>query len=229
MVQHLVIHLKTVPLLGIFILTVLNAQCALSETGLQPMRGPFEEAPLPSGHSLPEEPTGPLTLGNALSLALRGNPELATFAWEVRARDAQVLQASLLPNPQVGVEIEDFGGGDQLAAFDGSDTTLQLKQKIELGGKRAKRTKVASLRGDLARWDYEVKKLDVIAETTRAFVDVLAAQERVALTEELVALAQSVLDTTAQRVSVQVYRLVGLLTLLYSLAPAPTSLLELNG
>jgi cobalt-zinc-cadmium efflux system outer membrane protein len=149
---------------------------------------------------MPEEPTGPLTLGSALSLALRGNPELATFAWEIRARDAQILQASLLPNPQVGVEIEDFGGSDQLADFDGSDTTLQLKQTIELGGKRATRTNVASLRGDLARWDYEVKKLDVIAETTGAFVDVLAAQERVALTEELAALAQSVLDTTAQRV-----------------------------
>jgi cobalt-zinc-cadmium efflux system outer membrane protein len=164
------------------------------------MRGPSEEVPLAPEDSTPEEPKGPLTLENALSLALRGNPELATFAWETRARDAQVLQASLLPNPQVGVETEDFGGSGELAAFDGSETTFQLNQKIELGGKRAKRTKVASLRRNLARWDYEVKKLDVIAETTRAFIDVLAAHERVALTEELVALAQNVLDTTAQRV-----------------------------
>jgi cobalt-zinc-cadmium efflux system outer membrane protein len=177
MARNVVMSLRTIPLLGIFMLAVLSSQGASAQDG-----------------------RGPLTLQKALSLALRENPELASFAWEIRARDGQVLQASLLPNPEVGVEVENFGGRGEVAGVDGAETTVQLNQTILLGGKRAKRTEVASLGQDLARWDYESKRLDVIAETTRVFTDVLAAQERVALAEELDALAQSVFDMTRQRV-----------------------------
>jgi len=200
MARNVVISLRTVPLFTIFILTILNSQSTSAETNLNPMGGLSEEVPPASEDTIPQDGRGSLTLQEALSLALRGNPELASFAWEIRARDGQVLQASLFPNPEVGVEVENFGGRGEVAGVDGAETTFQLNQRILLGGKRAKRTQVASLGRDLARWDYESKRLDVIAETTRVFADVLAAQERVALTEKLVALAQNVFDTTAQRV-----------------------------
>ena len=176
MIRNFVVHLQTVSLLCLFAPVVLGMSAACAET-----RGSIE-------------------LSQSLSLALRDNPELAAFAWEIRAQDAQVQQASLLPNPVLGIVIEEFAGSGDLSGFDASETTFQLSQRIELGGKRAKRSQVASLQRDLARWDYDAKKLDVVAETTGAFVDVLAAQERVALAEELVELAQKVLDTTAQRV-----------------------------
>ena len=44
-------------------------------------------------------PTGQITLRDALALALLQSPELATYAWEVRAREARILQAGRLPNP----------------------------------------------------------------------------------------------------------------------------------
>ena len=52
-----------------------------------------------------EEPTGVITLRQALALALMKNPELAVFSWEARAREAQALQARLLPNPELDVEV----------------------------------------------------------------------------------------------------------------------------
>ena len=36
------------------------------------------------------EPTGPLTLQDAVALALMGSPELAPFAWQERANEAEV-------------------------------------------------------------------------------------------------------------------------------------------
>ena len=47
-----------------------------------------------------------VTLRQALSFALLNNPELAAFSWEIRAREAQELQAGLRPNPEFGVEVE---------------------------------------------------------------------------------------------------------------------------
>lgn len=147
-----------------------------------------------------EEPRGELSLQDALALALLHNPELAVFSWEIRAREAEALQAGLLPNPELAGEVENFGGTGTASGFQGSETTLALSQLIELGGKRSKRLDVASLERDLAAWDYESKRIDVLTETTRAFIAVLAAQEQLSLADELTEVADRVLQSVARRV-----------------------------
>jgi cobalt-zinc-cadmium efflux system outer membrane protein len=128
------------------------------------------------------------------------SPELAASSWEIRAREAATAQAGLFPNPEIGVEMENFGGSGEFDGFEGTETTFRLSQLIELGGKRSGRARVAELEQNLAGWDYETKRLEVISGVTRAFVDVLAAQERLALTEELVRLADEVLNVVRERV-----------------------------
>ncbi len=147
-----------------------------------------------------EEPTGVITLRQALALALMKNPELAAFSWEERAREAQALQARLLPNPELDVEVENFGGTGLLGGLDGAETTLQLGQLVELGGKRSKRKQAAALDQDLAGWDYEIGRIQVFTETSKSFVDVLVAQKRAELNEEFVRLAEQVLDVVGERV-----------------------------
>ncbi|RKY09530.1 MAG: TolC family protein [Planctomycetota bacterium] len=128
------------------------------------------------------------------------NPELWAFSWATRASEARELQAGLRPNPELGIEVEDVGGTGNLSGFDGAETTIQLGQLIELNGKLRKRTQVASLEKELAELDYQAKRLDVLSDTTRSFVDVLAAQERLVLAEELVQLSDQVLTAVSQRV-----------------------------
>lgn len=147
-----------------------------------------------------ETQDGDLTLKQALTLALLNNPDLAVFSWEVRAREARALQASLLPNPEFGVEIENLAGTGDFSGFDGTETTIQLSQLIELAGKRRKRTAVAALESDLAAWDFEIKRLDVLTQVTQSFVSVISAQERVTLNTELVRVAQRFVNIVAQRV-----------------------------
>ncbi len=141
-----------------------------------------------------------LTLRQALQLALLNNPALQGFSYEVRIREAQALQASLLPNPEVGLEVENIGGQGDVRGLRAAETTLQFSQLIELGGKRQKRTRVAELEGNLAGWDFEARRLDVYAATVEAYVAVVAAQERVRLSRELVALAESFLKNIYERV-----------------------------
>ena len=146
------------------------------------------------------EPTGVMTLAQAQAVALVQNPRLAAFGWEVRAREAQILQARLLPNPEVDVEVENFAGSGALREFRSSEITILLSQLIELGGKRRTRVRVAALESTLAAWDYETTRIEVLTQVTQAFVEVLSAQERVRLNEDLVRLAEQGLNTVAERV-----------------------------
>lgn len=145
-------------------------------------------------------PAGTITLRDALTYALMHNPDLKAFSFEVRAAEARALQAGLLPNPEVEVEIEEFGGAGGRSRFDSAETTIQLGQLIELGGKRDKRIRLASLDEEQTRWEYESVRLDVMLEVTRRFVGVLAAQERVALSEKLLDVARKAQSAVAQRV-----------------------------
>lgn len=146
------------------------------------------------------EPIGTLTLPKALSLALARNPRLASFAWNIRVAEADMMQAGSIPNPEIEAAIEEFGGSDTRRGFEGAETTLALSQLIELGGKRTKRLRVATLGRDLSRWDYEAARLDVLTDTLNAFAAVLSAQRQLALAQESQELAQQVLATVAARV-----------------------------
>jgi cobalt-zinc-cadmium efflux system outer membrane protein len=149
---------------------------------------------------LEPSPTGVITLPEAAALALAHHPQLRTFAFEMQAAQARTLQAGLRPNPEMEVEVESLAGRGERSGFDGAETTVQLGQLIELGGKRSKRLRAATLAEALTEWDYESQRLDVLKEVADAFVTVLAAQERVALAEQLSDLTREAEAAVAQRV-----------------------------
>lgn len=135
------------------------------------------------------EPAGALVLRDAVAAALVGNPELAVFSLEVRSRDARAIQAGLLPNPQLLVELENLGGSGDRAAFEQGETTVWLSQLVPIGGKLSRRRRVAELDRDVSQWQYEAVKLGVLTDTTKAFVAALAAQKQLDLLRELERLA----------------------------------------
>ncbi len=148
---------------------------------------------------IPPEPAGALQLSDALAAALLRNPELAAGAYEVRAREAALVQSRARPNPGVALEFEDFAGSGDFRGTDSAQTTLLLGQLVELGGKRAARVGIASADRDLASWDYEVQRIDVLVRTAGAFVDVLAAQERLRLADEELVLSRSIQRVALRR------------------------------
>lgn len=147
-----------------------------------------------------DEPRGDLTLREALSFALLHNPELAAFSWRIRESEALALQASLPPNPVLEGEVEDFGGSGDFNGFDESESTIALSQLVELGGKRARRLRVAEFGSSLTAWDFESRRLMVLTRTTRTFVEVLARQERLELSRRSRELAEQILRSAAERV-----------------------------
>ena len=174
-----------------------------------------------------ESARGLLSLQDALALAMEQSPRLTAFQWDIRAADARILQAGLKPNPELSVEAEEVrwtsgpsrrtrtsGIGKTpilsweqereqgtRSGFGESEVTVAVGQIIELGAKRARRVLVANREKDTLLWDYEIARADVLAETARAFVGALAAQQRLALLDELVRLAQEAANTTERRVT----------------------------
>lgn len=166
---------------------------------------PYVPPVSPSGEAFPEDPaaraatSGALTLSEALAKTLLYNPDLQVFGWEVRAREARTLQAGLWPNPEIGGDIEEFGGTGGLAGTGVAEMGLGLNQLLPLGGDVGARRRVAARERDLAGWDYEAVRLDVFTRAAQTFAEVLAAQERLLLADNLLALAQRFAQTVADR------------------------------
>lgn len=146
----------------------------------------------PSGQaSLPR--TTNLTLNTALEKAYAANPELAAAQNALLALDGTVLQAETRPNPELQATVEDTRSATRTS-------TLQLNQRIELGGKRSARIDAAERGRDLAKAELEIVQASIQTEVTSAFYDTLVAQERVRLAQSSIALAESALRTAQKRV-----------------------------
>jgi len=146
-----------------------------------------------------DESEKPLTLAKALALTLQHSPELSAFSWDIRSAEARIIQAKLIPNPEISVE------GENLTELSGSQSgnemqnTLRLSQLIELGRKRKLRVREAQFDRDATQWDYQVKRLEVLKLTSTAYIDVLAAQGNVQLAEEDLAIAEAAVPLTQKR------------------------------
>ena len=143
---------------------------------------------------------GSLSLSEAVERALQASPELAALEDEIRGREARTLQAGLIPNPEVEIEIEDFAGSGDLRGFDQAESTLAFSQAIEVGGKRSKRRRSAELDTEVARLELEVARAELVALVGRTFTTVLIEQEHLRLNDELVNLTEATEQAVAQLV-----------------------------
>lgn len=146
------------------------------------------------------EPAGPLVLADALALVLEQSPQLAMHAWPVRAAEARRVHAGARTNPEISLLLEDAAGTGDFEGVSQAQTTLELGQVIELGGKRRERIALAKGAEDEARGEYEVRRLEVLGDAAIAFVHVVADQHRVALAVKARELAEAGLAAAEKRV-----------------------------
>lgn len=196
--------------LSLFALAVLGVSGCVQQSmeapyhSLGPGSARFEapvEAASPPAWAGVAEPRGVVTLSQALESAMANSPQLKAFSWDVRGSQARRLQAGLAPNPLLQVSSEDVGGTGSRKRFDSVETTIRIAQPIESARKREKRMTLAAFDEDLAKWDYESRRLDLQWQVSSAFTDVLAAQESLALNKELVRIAEQAYRAVTQRVA----------------------------
>jgi len=146
------------------------------------------------------EPTGTLTLADAIAATLGRNPDLTVGAYELRAAEARTLQAGLRPNPEISLEAQGFLGSGIARGADERQATLTLSQVLELGDKRVRRVDVAQSDRTVLGVDQQTRELDVLAEVTHRFIEVIADQEQIACSKGALALAERTEKAIAARV-----------------------------
>ena len=148
-----------------------------------------------------QSPGEVLTLREVIARVLLHNPELEAFSLEVRAREAHALQAGLYKNPNILFDLQDVLGSGGFKKVQQSQSTLVLSQVIELGGKRTKREKAALSHKDLAFWDYEAARMNILTQVAKTYTDALTAQEKLKLADELAQLSQKSYNAVKARVT----------------------------
>lgn len=128
-----------------------------------------------------------LTLSQALSRAVSANPGLAVAQREIGAASGRGIQSAARPNPELSFELDDAFGSKAKRNLEAAETTLQISQLFELGGKRDARIAAAAAEIDAARWDRAATRLQILAETAEVFARALGAQTRVSELEDQVA------------------------------------------
>ena len=98
-----------------------------------------------------------LTLGQAVARVIAFNPAIKAAFLEIEAKHGEEAQASVKPNPDLLLEIENFAGTKDKRGFEFAEETLSLTQTIELGDKRLRRLRAAHLDASLAGWDFEAR------------------------------------------------------------------------
>lgn len=140
-----------------------------------------------------------LTLPTALERTLALNPALKIYAFRKDALTGSAFSANLKPTYELGIEAENFGGSGDTQGFAKAELTVSLSSVIEMGEKRKARNAV--VQGSFAMLDTQLRlqSLKLMADVTRHYIETLAAQTRVQLADEALALAEETVATMRKR------------------------------
>jgi cobalt-zinc-cadmium efflux system outer membrane protein len=117
-----------------------------------------------------------LTMPMAIEKTLSGNPILQLLPYQIRSAEAFKVQANLIPQPTVSLDLENaFGNGDN-TGLSTSETTLTLGQVIELGDKRNSRFDAAKAKVYQLQKQVNIKQIDTLTETGKRYHEVLRLQ-----------------------------------------------------
>lgn len=141
----------------------------------------------------------PLTLGEAVARVLERNPQLQAADFDARAAAERIRQQSQSTPYNVGLELENLAGTGEASGVRGLETTLSLGRVLESGGKAHRRGEVARLEAGLLRHEQDARRLDLLAETARRFLNLARVQAERELTEERVELMRRTLHAVERR------------------------------
>ncbi len=117
-------------------------------------------------------------------------PRLAEARAEIARAEGLARQARALPNPTLGVEVENFAGSGPFKGTSLAETTASLEQTIELGGKRAARVAVGRADVEAARARATRLQGEYAFDLAAAYAEAEASERRLALATESVGFAQ---------------------------------------
>lgn len=125
-----------------------------------------------------------ITLDWALQQTLAHNAELASYPYRLRQAEALAEQAGVRPSLELGLSVENAYGSGEYSSLDAAEISLTLSQTVELGGKRQQRLQYAGAEMQQQEAEYQLTRLDVLAETGRRYYQLLALQAKLEVNQK---------------------------------------------
>lgn len=139
----------------------------------------------------------PVTLADALSQGAEQSPRIVQAKAQAEAAEARARQAGVSPNPELGLEIENFAGTGPFRDVRGAETTLRVTQRFEMGGKRSARVAVAAAERDFALLSFKRTQADLARDIRTAHAGLRSAEDLAMLARENVGQARDLARTAA--------------------------------
>lgn len=144
-----------------------------------------------SGAALAE----PVSLAQALAQGAEQSPRVAQAKAQLEAAEARAYQAGVGPNPEIGLQVENFGGSGPYRSFRQTETTLAVSQRLELGGKRSARKAVAQAERDFTALAFIRARADLARDIRYAHAELRADEDRAVLARDHAGRARTLAST----------------------------------
>jgi len=141
-----------------------------------------------------------ISLAQALQRVLAANPRLTAAERDIGIASGLKVQAGALPNPELSFELDNAVGSGPYKGLRSAETTLQLSQLVELGGKREARLAAGEAGIGTAVWQRRATRLDVLSEAAIAFITVVSAQGRIEIFDEQISSLDQLIPLLQRRV-----------------------------
>ncbi len=126
-----------------------------------------------------------LTLPQALDEAEARSPAVIAARASVEAARGRLRQAGLGPNPELSVQVENFLGTGEVSRFRGTEVTVALNQRLDLGGRRGARRAVAQAGLIAAELRLLASRADLARSVRQQFAAAVASRERLRLARNI--------------------------------------------
>lgn len=154
----------------------------------------------PGAASAAEGSSRSISLQQALQRALAANPRLTAAERDIGIASGLRTQAGALPNPELGFELDNALGSGRYRGVRSAETTLQLSQLVELGGKREARLAAGEAGVGITVWQRRASRLEVMSETAIAFITIVSAQRRIEVFDEQISSFDPLMPLLQKRV-----------------------------
>lgn len=188
-----------------------DATTGVAPAGLPP--GSITAAATPRAGSV-------FTLDDAYARIGDSHPDLRVFGEQRLVLQAEREIAAQKPAWVAGVAVENALGTGPLSGIKGAEVTLNLSSVFERGGKLDARRAFAQSRIDALAVEREARRMDLLAETARRYLAIVAAQRRIELAQFDIGQRQRSVAAARQRLQAGASPESGLLTAQAALARA---------
>ena len=164
-------------------------------------RAAFAAAVVVSGAQARVHAAESLSLDDTFVRVIETHPDLAVLRHSQDALAAGVDLAAQRPTFTFGASVENVLGTGAASGVNGAELTLSLASVLERGDKRAARVALAQRQLDAVELRRDGKRLDLLAEVARRYLDAASAQAIEGVTRDDLAQRETIVAAAAKRVA----------------------------